>query len=244
MMNGNPFKGLGYLIRGAGLILRPGIRRYVLIPFTINSILFSALIWFGASRFGYLMEWLLPSWLDWLEWLLWPLFALSIMIIIFFTFIHIAHLIGAPFNGLLAEAVERHLTGSQVGEGSGWKAALMNLWPALRSEMGKINYFIVRGLPFLILFMIPLVNIIAPFLWMAFTAWMLALEYSDYPMGNHGLLFTKQQVKLKARPLTVLGFGAGVMVLIIIPFVNFLAMPIAVAGATVMWLEEFSQEKT
>ena len=120
----------------------------------------------------------------------------------------------------------------------------MNLWPALRSELRKISYIIFRGVPLLVLFFIPFVNIIAPLIWMGFTAWMLALEYSDYPMGNHGLLFTKQREKLKTRPLTVLGFGAGVMVLIIIPFVNFLAMPIAVAGATVMWIEEFSQERT
>jgi CysZ protein len=105
-------------------------------------------------------------------------------------------------------------------------------------------YFLIRAVPLLLLFLIPGVNIFAPVLWMAFSAWMLALEYADYPMGNHGLLFSEQRLKLREKRLTILGFGGAVLLLTLIPAVNFVAVPTAVAGATVMWVEEFVEKQS
>ena len=87
----------------------------------------------------------------------------------------------------------------------------------------------------LLLFLIPGLQIIAPFLWLAFSAWFLSLEYMDYPMGNHGLDFRAQLGALKKNRLTALGFGGGLTLLMMIPVLNFAAMPAAVAGATAMW---------
>lgn len=81
-----------------------------------------------------------------------------------------------------------------------------------------------------------------PILWMIFTAWMLALEYTSFPMGNHGLLFSQQRDRLRKKRLTVLGFGGATLLMTLIPVVNFLAMPVAVAGATALWVEQFEKE--
>lgn len=239
MLKGNPFAGAGYLIRGFMLIQQKGVRRYVVIPLGINTMIFSLLIWFGQSQFTRLIEFLLPAWLDWLEWLLWPLFALSALTIVFYSFVLFGNFVAAPFNGLLAEAVERQLTGEHKTEEDGWRKIIMNLWPALVAELKKISYFILRALPLLILFFFPLVNVVAPFIWIVFSAWILALEYADYPMGNHGILFSDQRIKLQEKPLVVLGFGLAVLFLLMIPLLNFIAIPTAVAGATAMWVKEF-----
>ncbi len=241
-MRGNPFTGAAYLLRGFSLIRKPGIRLYVVIPLGINSLLFSLLIWFGAGQFDALMARLLPPSLEWLEWLLWPLFAVTVSVIVFFTFIHLSNLVGAPFNGLLAEAVEAHLKGEAFKEAVSWGKMLENVGPVFMAELKKIAYFLKLGMPLLILFLIPIVNVIAPIVWMVFSAWMLALEYADYPMGNHNILFPEQRALLKKKGLTVFGFGSAALLILMIPFLNFLAMPIAVAGATVMWVEGF--EKT
>jgi CysZ protein len=66
---------------------------------------------------------------------------------------------------------------------------------------------------------------------------MLAVEYLDYPMGNHGLSFSEQRRRLRRRPMLSLSFGAGVLLLMLIPGLNFLAMPAAVAGATALWVD-------
>ena len=71
---------------------------------------------------------------------------------------------------------------------------------------------------------------------------MLALEYMDYPMGNHDLTFKQQKQTLKTRRGLALGFGASVMVLTSIPLINFIVIPVAVAGVTVMWTREFDIE--
>jgi len=95
------------------------------------------------------------------------------------------------------------------------------------------------SVPFLLLFLIPGINLIAPFTWLAFSAWMLAVEYADYPMGNHGLRSDEQKQRLGNKRLLSLGFGGAVTVATMIPVVNFLVMPAAVAGATAMWVKQF-----
>lgn len=213
------------------------MRRYVIIPGLINTLLFSLLIWYGASQFNSLIDWLLPAWLEWLRWLLWPLFGLAAALATFFTFTLVANLVGAPFNGLLAEAVERYLRGAVGEPAGGARRAVAAIGPALLSEMRKLVYFAIRAIPLLLLFLIPVANLAAPFLWMAFTAWMLAVEYADYPMGNHDLLFPRQLALLRSVLPLALGFGGATALLMMIPLLNFLAMPAAVAGATAMWVE-------
>lgn len=222
------------------MLSQPGLRRYVLGPLLLNVLLFAALIWFGAEEFAALVDWLLrplPTWLDWLRYLLWPLFAITTLLTVFFTFSLVVNLVGAPFNGLLAEAVERRLTGRAPDDSGGWRRVLADIGPALAGELRKLGYFIVRAIPLGILFFIPGINLAAPFLWAAFGAWMLAIEYVDFPMGNHGMGFVAQRTLLRRRRGLAFGFGGIAMLTTMIPLVNFLVMPAAVAGATQLWVE-------
>jgi len=236
-MTNNPLTGANYLIRGFGLIFRPELRLYVLIPLLVNIIIFSLLAWFGVSQFQELINWLLPenSWFSFLRWLLWPLFALTMLLVIVYSFTVLANLIAAPFNSQLAEQVELILSGSSPNPTS--HSTLKRLIPTLRSELGKLVYFLVRAIPLLALFIIPGINILAPFIWLLFNAWFLVIEYADYPMANNNLNFQEQHANLKAVRLTSLGFGGGATLMMMIPLLNFLVMPAAVAGATVFWHE-------
>ncbi len=246
-MQANLLTGTLYLARGLKLVLRPGIRRYVIMPLAINMAVFTLLIGAGAAWFSSFVTSLqpaLPGWLDWLIWPLWIAFILAILLVLFFTFSLLANLVAAPFNGLLAEAVERQLRGKDpLPETSLWQLLLET--PAiLYSQLLKMGYTVLWAIPLLILFVIPGINIIAPFLWLAFGAWMLALEYLDYPMGNHGLLFPQQRRRAKKRRWLVFGFGAATTWLTMIPVINFLVMPVAVAGATALWVEQFNNPTT
>ena len=238
-MNNNR-SGAHYMLEGLRLIRQPGLRRYVAIPLLISTTVFAGAI-FGISHWleilinallGYL-----PTWLDWLRYLLWPLFAIAGVLIIFYSSSIITNLIAAPFNGMLAEAVEQHLTGQTIDTG-GWKALMKDLLPSLASELRKLLYFIVRAIPLGLLFLIPGVNLAAPFLWALFSAWMLVIEYIDYPMANHLLHFSEQKRLLRQRKLLSYGFGGSSLLMTMIPVVNFFAMPVSVAGATAMWVGE------
>ena len=114
--------------------------------------------------------------------------------------------------------------------------------PALLSELRKQGYLVLRAIPVLILLLIPGINVIATVLWLLLGFWFLALEYADYPMGNHGLSFKRQRALLAGKKVNTLGFGAGVSLLMFIPILNLAAMPIAVAGATILWVEQFKKK--
>ncbi len=242
-MTVNPLGGAGYLLRGMKLIMQPGLRRFVLIPLLINILVFCAAIWYGVSRFESFLAWMeseIPSWLHWLDWVLWPLFILVLVILVFYCFSLVANLLASPFNGLLAEKVELHLTGRPLNEGGGWKKVLVTLVPTLVDELRKLLFAALVAVPFLILFLIPGINLAAPILWFLYTAWMLTLEYSDYPMGNHGLRFREMRRRWRKNRALGLGFGAATAGLTMVPIVNFIMMPSAVAGATAMWVDELS----
>ena len=239
----NPVSGATYLVRGIPLIFKKGVKRHVVIPLVINVVLFSFAIYFAFEQMQALNVWMqeqLPGWLEWLTWLLYPLFGLATILVVFFGFSVMANIIAAPFNAFLADAVERHLTGSK-GEGSG-AGVVREVVATIGAELRKLLYFATWGIPLLILSLIPGLNVAAPFLWALFGAWMLAVEYTDYPMGNHGIMFPRQKQILAGRRLLTLGFGGTATVALMIPVANFLVIPVAVAGATALWVDQLKEE--
>ena len=243
-MISNPITGAAYFINGLSLINTSGVRRYVFIPLLINIIIFSAGLWFAIEQFDIFIDWALsdlPSWLSWLEWIMWPLFALTFYGLVFFTFTIIANIIAAPFNGPLASAVERHILG--IKETNSNKTISQEIKDSIVNELIKLKYSLYLMMPMaflsLISFAFPLIAPAVAVLWMVYTVWVLALEYADFPMANHGISFRDIKIKLAEKRFLSLGFGSLVLLTTLIPFVNFLVMPVAVAGATKMYLEEF-----
>ena len=240
----NLFKGMTYTLQGFNIIRKPGVRRFIAIPLAINIILFSIGIYYLVTLFEQLMAYLMPDFPQWLSWLqtfieslLWPMFAVMIFFIVFYTFSFVANLIAAPFNSLLAERVETMLRGEPLNNTS-----ILPTWQvitkSLASELGKLFYLVKWSVLILLISFIPVVNIIAPALWIIFGAWMLALEYLDYPMGNNGHHFKEINQQAIADKTLSLGLGGGVFMLTSIPFLNFLARPASVAGATALWVQK------
>ena len=231
--------GMNGLLRGYRLLARKGLRRYVAIPFIINIFVFLVLVWSAIEYFDSWVQSLLPASEQWwavlVRGLLWIVFVLFGLLAVFFTFTLIANLIGAPFNGLLAAKVERLVTGSDVAASS--SGFLVGILPAIFGEIRKFGYFLAWAIPLLVLFLIPVVNLFAPVVWFIFMSWMLALEYLAYPMENGGLRFAQTRKLLHRRRGLSLGFGGAVAVALLLPGINLLVMPAAVAGATLLWVE-------
>lgn len=242
----NPFKGASYFFTGLTLINKKGIRRFVFIPLLINILIFSLGLWFAIDQFSAFIDWALgdlPSWLNWLEWLLWPLFALTFYGLVFFGFSLVANIIAAPFNGPLATAVENQMTGEKAISSN--KSVTKEIIDSIVNEVIKLKYSIVLMIPLVALslfsFVLPFISPFVAVLWMVYTVWILTLEYADFPMANHGINFSEIREQLANKRVLSLGFGSMVMLGTLIPVINFLVMPVAVAGATVMYLQEFKQ---
>ena len=221
---------------------QPGVRIYAVMPLLINTVLFASLIWFGYEQFSplvdYMMSWV-PAIFNFLRWIIWIVISTFTAIFIFFTFTPIANIVAAPFNALLSEKIEIKLTGKAISANSSFMEMARD---SFLSQIRKLVYIIFWSAVLLLISLIPLVNFAAPFLWVIFGSWLLSLEYLDYPMGNHELNFTRQKQILAARKGLSLGFGSSVMVLTSIPLLNFIVMPVAVAGATVLWVEQLEAE--
>jgi len=229
--------GASYVARGFELAFQPGVRRYVLIPLIINILLFSVAIYatFHYTSIGVtqLVAWL-PEWLRWLEILLWPLIVIGVVLIFALTFTSVANIIASPFNSLLAEKVEYKLTGIAPVDG-GVSGMIKDIPRIIGREFQKIIYFIPRALAFgLLLLFVP---IIGQVLWFLFSGWMMTIQYADYPFDNHKISFKAMRQELGARQGKSLSFGCLVAFLATIPLVNLIMIPVAVCGATALWVD-------
>ncbi len=228
---------------GLGLLTHRRLRAFVVVPLLLNTLLFGLGFWWAVVSFDNLIAWLtdqVPAWLEWLVWLLWPLFALTALLLVFYAFTFVANLIAAPFNGLLAERAEAVVRGKVAASSD------LSLWREIISapveELRKLGYFLLLMVPALLLFLVPVVQALAPLVWIGLGAWMLALEYLDYPLGNRGIRFGDQRRLLAAHRWRTLGFGAGTLVMTLVPGFNFVVMPAAVIGAAALCVQELPQQ--
>lgn len=229
---GDWLRGACCLVDGLRMVLRPGLRRYVVVPLGIDVVLFSAGLWAVWAFVSGWLDTLLPPWLAWLEWVLLPLLVLAAGVAVFFVVALLANLVAAPFNDALAVAVARSLGHQAADRDAGVLAAALR---SLGDEAAKLGWFALRALPLLVLFVVPGLQPVAALAWTLFAVWALALEYLDYPLSLAGLAFADQRrIGARRRPL-VLGFGTATAALTALPLANFVAMPAAVAGAVILW---------
>ena len=234
--------GIKYFLSGFEILTTKGLKRFVIIPLMINFVLFSgALIWL-LNELGLHTEWLvsfLPSWLTWLEVLIYP--SAFLLLIFFFSlfFTTAANWLAAPFNGVLAERVEQHLTGKPSQQDN--LTALFKAVPhTVVREWKKLVYFMPRFIGyFLIGLLLPGLGQI---IWFFFIAWVLAIQYCDYGFDNNQQSFNKMRYVLRQNKSVCFGFGATVSLFTMVPFVNLLVMPVAICGATALWVDHLKSQ--
>lgn len=231
-----------YFIYGWRLMLQRSLLPFVILPVIINTVLIIGLIWFFVAQVSGWTEWLvnlMPSWLDWLSVLILPLGILLLLVLFYFTFTTLANFIAAPFNGLLAEKVEQQLTGETLLD-SNIADVLKDVPRMLKREWQKMCYSLPRLIALFLLGFLPLVGqTVVPILAFVFSAWLLAIQYCDYPFDNHKISFQRMRNALGQRRVLNFTFGTLVSLFTMLPFVNLLIMPVAVCGATAMWVNEY-----
>ncbi|MDF2643303.1 MAG: sulfate transport protein CysZ [Pseudomonas sp.] len=233
--------GPQYLSEGLKLVLSPGLRLFVLLPLSINLILFCGLIYLAVHQFEMWVNTFmptLPDWLSFLSYILWPLFVALVLLMVFFSFTMIANIIAAPFNGFLSEKVEAVVRGVDESPPFSWAELAAMVPRTFAREARKLGYMLPRMLGLFILSFIPVVNLIAAPLWLLFGVWMMAIQYIDYPADNHKLGWNEMLSWLKSKRWQSLSFGGVVYAALLVPGINLLMMPAAVAGATLFWVRE------
>lgn len=231
--------GFHYFLYGWKLLAQRRFLPFIVLPIVINTLVMLSLIWFFFTHIGEWLDALLPSWLEWFSVILIPLIFLMLLTLFYFAFTTLANFIAAPFNALLAEKVEQQLTGEQLTEMS-----MAEMWQdlprMLNREWKKMLYSIPRLLILFLLGFVPVLGqTVVPLLAFVFSAWLLAIQYCDYPFDNHKISFARMRNALSEKRMMNFTFGSLVSLFTMIPFVNLVVMPVAVCGATAVWVHEY-----
>ena len=81
--------------------------------------------------------------------------------------------------------------------------------------------------------------VIGQVIWFIFVAWMMAIQYKDFPFDNHKISFTDMKNALKEKQGLSYGFGFTVAIFSMLPVVNLIVMPVAICGATNLWVDHY-----
>lgn len=238
----NIASGIYYFREGLRLIWSPELRLYLVVPLLVNCALFFILTGLFVFYFHDFVEGLmgvLPGFLEPLAWIVFFITGVLAIIVYGYSFNVITNIVAAPFYGMLAANTEKILTGVSPPDESTGTMIRRTLW----RELEKLLYFFKRGIIVILVVMllatIPIINLFAPALiGLAWAAWSMSIQYTDYSADNHQLAFKPLRQCLWKKKFSSLGFGGFTVLCSVIPVINIIAMPVAVVGGTLFWLRE------
>ncbi|MFL6072973.1 MAG: EI24 domain-containing protein [Mycobacteriales bacterium] len=154
------------------------------------------------------------------------------------TFTAVALMIGDPFYEKLAERVEDAHGGAPPEIGGN---VLVQGWRGVREGVATVLVTACLGVPLFVAGFVPAVGqTVVPVLAACVSGFFLTVELTAFALVRRGLaLRDRIRVLRRHLPLTV-GFGLAVFVAFLIPLGAVVAMPGAVAGATLLARERLS----
>lgn len=229
-----PFRGIKFLLSNLSLI------RYFLIPFGINVLIFGIGTWIFYAYFGDIVAWV-PTWEAWYGKILYYLVAIVFVLIyalfMAFGFTAIGSIIASPFLDVLSERTEEIRSGKKIDEPFSVKVLVKDAGAAVSNEIKKLSIFVGLQIALLLLNLLPAIGsivyaICAPLL----TIFFLAFEYLDFTLSRKRIKFGDKMKFISDNKGACMGMGAAFFFTTVVPFINFFVMPVAVIGATLLYL--------
>ncbi len=226
-------RGISAFSEGIGLAKSRQVRPYIVLPAAVSLVIITLGLYFGLSYLTNLAASLsqsLPEWLSFIEVIIAPVLYVVGILAGAWLFGFLATIIGSPFLGELAKAVENPALGEDT-------SFMQTVWGALGRELRKMRYHLPRLLGLFLLGFIPVVNAVAPFAWLVFGAWLMAVQFCDFSTENNQQSFQTTLDTLRRHRISALGFGACVTLAMAVPILNFIVGPVAAAGGTRLMME-------
>ncbi len=238
------FAAAGAPLRAFGFIRRQrGLWWLALLPFLINLALFSFLIWLGYTYLGAWLEGLLPAGSGWwwqaLAYLLMVLLALALLALGVYLFAVVGAIVAAPFLEMLTVKTERLAPGMPPGAPPMDSGIMRDIWRVIKQSLMRLALFGLIMLPLLLLNLIPGLGglIYSGLAWLV-TSFFLALEFIDYPLDRRGLSLGQKMAYVRSMGWGWLGFGSAVLVMGLVPVLNFALLSLAAVGGTLLYLQK------
>ncbi len=209
----------------------------VVLPALINAAVFVLLAIFMVTYAGDIIGWVWSKPTGLIALIFWwaaIVFASALSLVASYAFtLILAGIVASPFNDVLSARVEREALAGEMPEPD-----YGLIWGSLRAVGSSIVILLSYGivmLPILVLNLVPVVGqVAASILSTGVSAMFIALEFTDYSLERRGLNLRQKFELLEDNRTFALGFGLGTAVLIWVPLLNFLTIPIAVAGGTLL----------
>lgn len=232
-----PFRSFRLVRNNPRLIL------YILVPFLINTLVFSGAVYLGLDFFGSTVVEYIPQGESWywsvLYWFLWVVAVLLTAVLVFFSFTVVGNLLASPFNDLLSERTEEVLIGAINDEPFSLRRFWADAFQTILLEAKKMWVFVMIMVLILPLNLLPGIgNGLYTVLAVSLTLFFLCFEYLSFVMVRKRQFFREQKSFIFARKFLMIGFSCGVMAILAIPFFQLFCIPLAVIAATRIWCEE------
>ena len=221
-----PFRGIAYFLR------RPALWKYFAAAFAINVVLFAVLAYLFFQHRAELVDGLLPArWWGWLRTGLGWLFTLLVAVAGLFLFTIVGNILASPFLDAMTERILRDL-GETLPPPRG---ALRALGRSVVNQVLKLVFFGAIQAALLLLQLLPGIGtVLHPVLSTFVGVVFLGFEYLDYPLDARHLSVPDRFRWLGRHLAEALGFGAVLFPVLLIPFVGYACLPLAVAGASLL----------
>ncbi|WP_165064016.1 EI24 domain-containing protein [Marisediminicola senii] len=232
--------GVAFFGRGLRLwITHPRLMLIGAIPAVIVAAIYVVVIVVVAANVEGVAAWATPFADDWSE--PWrtattaaatlALLGVTILIAVY-TFVAVTLLVGDPFYERIWRWVE-------TADGGLPPEVPVPLWVSvLRSIRDALRILVLTGFVGLTLFgfgFVPVVGqTLVPVTGVLFGGWFLALELTGFAFEARSLSLADRRRVLGARRARTVGFGVACYLMFLVPFGAVIAMPAAVAGATLL----------
>ncbi|MFC6884122.1 MULTISPECIES: EI24 domain-containing protein [Actinomadura] len=238
--------GIGYLLRGLGWIARrPGQWLFGLIPAVIVLVVYAVALGLLAYQLDDLSGWVTPFADDWSDGARKAaravagiaIFGASVFVAVL-TFTALTLLVGDPFYEAIAVRVEESQGGAPPEPDV---PLLVQIWRAVKDAVLLGLVALAFAVVFFACGFLPVVGqTVVPVIAALVSGYFLAGELTGVALERRGMLRPERFALLKRHRALVVGFGAATFVVFLIPLGAVLAMPGAVAGATLLVRERLA----
>jgi CysZ protein len=231
--------GVGAFFGGIGFILgTPSVWPLAAVPVFMLLLLFSVTMALGGWGAWELSRWIVGETTSaWGEAGVWALRVVLLLVALLVAGLA-AIALAQPLSGFalekIAHAQERALTGRAGGEPSFLHALFLGLRVAVFTLV--IGVVVLGGLLIVGVLVPPAVVVTVPLKFFV-TAWLLAWDFFDYPLGLRGLGIRARTSWVFRNFGAFTVFGLAWALVLLIPCVNLLLLPMGVAGAARLVVE-------
>ncbi|MCO4774200.1 MAG: EI24 domain-containing protein [Deltaproteobacteria bacterium] len=259
-------RGLTYPLRGIRwLLANRAVWPYALMPALVNGTIVLILAGIAYTQFDVFFAWVQPDFLEaadadlpWWKTFYKPianvLIGLVVGVLMFVMSILGGLLSGAvlagPFHEKLSEVVESVATGeAPPDEAFNLSTLSRDAVRAVMSAVQRLSLFGVFYVPLMLLSLIPVVGLVGVAGTLTYSAFFMALNFSD-PALERRKINLRQKLRWARHSIAPwMGFGAGLMLLMLIPLLGLVLAPAFVTAGTLLWLDvgvpaDLSSEQT